>query len=107
LYQRFAETKTEVVKDGVSWVAAVEKCKRKYEAYRPSGQVKAPNCRKRTEDSEYFYFSWTKPLAIIIRQSDGKLVKTAGKCQVSKESGEIVSMTLGKAVLVKKAGKKK
>ena len=107
LYYRFVDTQQVEIKNGISWAAAVEKCKSKYEAYRPSGQIKAPNCRKRTEDREYFYFTWKKPLAIILRKSDGTITKIAAKCQVSKESGKIVSMTLGKSVLVKKSGKKK
>lgn len=106
LYFQNKKQRSLAVHDGLSWVVAVEKCKRKYEAYSAAGQIKAPNCRKRSEDHEYFYFSWSRPLAIIIKKSDGKITKSAGKCQVSKENGEIVSMTLGKTVIVNKREKK-
>jgi len=102
LYFQNGKQQSLVTNDGISWIDAVEECKRKYEAHLPPGQIKAPNCRKRTEDNEYFYFSWSKPLAILVKRSDGKITKIAGKCQVSKESGEIVSMTLGKTILVNK-----
>lgn len=90
--------------DTVSWVVSVEKCKSKYEAYRP-GLIKAPNCRKRTEDSGYFYFSWSRPLAIIVTNKNGQLAKISAKCNVSKNSGEIVYMSLGKTVIVNKSKK--
>ncbi len=92
--------------NGISWARAVELCKSRYEASAPVGKIKAPNCRKRTEDQEFFYFSWKKPLAIYVRSSQGKVVNTPAECQVSKKSGEIVYMTLGKDVLVKKIPKR-
>jgi hypothetical protein len=104
-YYRYAKEQ-QVATDGISWADAVEKCKRKYEAYRPAGQIKAPNCRKRTEDADYFYFSWSKPLAIFVMKSNGQTSSYGAKCQVSRESGEIVHMTLNKQVLLNKRGAK-
>ncbi len=92
--------------EGIGWARAVEKCKSRYDSFRPSGMVNAPNCRKRTEDKEFFYFSWKKPLAIYVRNSSGKIINTPGECQVSKTSGEIVYMTLGREVLVQKVKKR-
>ncbi len=107
LYYQNARLKQPPSTDAISWIDAVEKCKRKYEAYKTAGQIKAPNCRKRSEDDEYFYFSWSKPLAIIVKRSDGVLKKSAAKCQVAKANGDIVYMTLDKAVLVNTLKKKK
>jgi hypothetical protein len=106
-YYRHVKEQSPRAADGISWAAAVEKCKNKYEAYRPAGQINAPNCRKRTEDADYFYFSWSKPLAIFVKKSNGQTITNSGKCQVSRKSGEIVYMTLGKTVLVNKLRKKK
>lgn len=107
VYYRKAGLKQPPPTDAITWIDAVEKCKRKYEAYTPAGQIKAPNCRKRSEDNEYFYFSWSKPLAIIVRRPDGVLKKSAAKCQVDRANGDIVYMTLGKIVLVNESKKKK
>ena len=107
LYYRNARQKASPPKDTITWIDAVEKCKRKYEAYTSVGQIKAPNCRKRSEDDEFFYFSWSKPLAIIVRKSNGVLKKSAAKCQVAKADGEIVYMTLDKSVLVSRSKKQK
>jgi hypothetical protein len=90
---------------GISWAEAVEKCKSNYEALRP-GYIDAPNCRKRTEDDSYFYFTWSSPLAIYVKNDKGKMVNTAAKCQVAKGSGEIVYMRLDKNVLVNTINKK-
>lgn len=106
-YYRYVKEPPQQATDAISWAAAVEKCKEKYEAYSPAGRVKAPNCRKRTEDADYFYFSWSKPLAILVEKSNGRTVSNDGKCQVSRESGEIVYMTFNKKLLVNKLGKKR
>ncbi len=90
----------------ISWARAAELCKSRYEASAPAGKIKAPNCKKRTEDHEFFYFSWKKPLAIFVQDAKGKVVKTSAECQVSKKSGKIVYMTLGREVLVKKSPKR-
>ncbi len=91
--------------DTISWAGAVEKCKTKYKSQRPAGIVKVSNCRKRLQDDEYFYFYWSKPLAIFIKDSMGGQSKNSGTCQVERESGEIVYMTLNDTVLVKKPRK--
>ncbi len=102
LYYRNVKEQPLQNSNSVSWVKAVERCKSKYEAYRP-GSIKAPNCKKRTEDDEYFYFTWKKPLAIIFKNKDGKSVKISAKCNVSKADGKITYMTLGKTVIVNKS----
>lgn len=89
----------------ISWADAAEKCKAKYKAQRPAGVVKVPNCRKRTEDDDFFYFIWRKPLSIFIKHSKGSQKAYPGTCQVSRESGEIVYLTLNKRVLVNKLKK--
>ncbi|MCK5069771.1 MAG: hypothetical protein KAR01_04495 [Desulfocapsa sp.] len=104
LYYRNVNEEPAPDRNGVSWVVSVEKCKSKYEAYRP-GLIKAPNCRKRTEDNGYFYFSWSRPLAILVTNKAGKITKISAKCNVSKDSGEIVYMSLGKTVIVNKSKK--
>ena len=71
MYYRNVNDQSPPETDTISWADAVEKCKSKYEAYRP-GQIKAPNCRKRTEDADYFYFSWSKPLTIFVEKSDSQ-----------------------------------
>ena len=91
--------------DAISWAAAVEKCKAKYKSQRPAGTIKVSNCRKRLWDDEYFYFYWSKPLLIFIKEADGRQSKKSGTCQVARESGEIVYMTLNDTILVKKKGK--
>ncbi|MEA3469849.1 MAG: hypothetical protein U9R57_16730 [Thermodesulfobacteriota bacterium] len=91
--------------DGLSWADAAEKCKAKYKSQRPEGVVKVSNCKKRTEDDDFFYFSWRKPLSIFIRNSNGGQVAYSGTCRVSRKSGEIVHLTLDKKVLVDKAKK--
>ena len=87
--------------DAISWAAAVEKCKVKYKSQRPAGTIKVSNCRKRLWDDNYFYFYWSKPLSIFIKESNGRQTKNSGTCQVERESGEIVYMTLNDMVLVK------
>lgn len=87
---------------GISWVDAVEKCKTRYRTISDSWKVKVPNCRKRTEDDQYYYFFWTKPVAIFIEQANGQKSVNEGQCQVEKETGEIVYMTLDRSVVVNK-----
>lgn len=99
-YHRYMKKPVASVNEGISWANAAEKCKGKYEAYRSLGEVTAPNCRKRTEDDDFFFFSWSKPLALIVKKPNGQISKISGTCRVAKESGEIVYMTLGKTVLV-------
>ncbi len=91
--------------DSLSWADAAEKCKAKYKAQRPAGMVKVSNCKKRTADDEFFYFSWKRPMSIFIRNSTGEQKAYSGTCQVSRKSGEIVHLTLNKKVLVNKAKK--
>jgi len=89
----------------ISWADAAEKCKAKFKAERPAGVVKVPNCRKRTEGDNFFYFIWRRPLSIFIRNSKGGQKAYPGTCQISKESGKIVYLTLNKKVLVNKLKK--
>ena len=91
--------------DAISWAEAAEKCKAEYMSQRPAGTVKVSNCKKRLEDDDYFYFFWSKPLSIFIKKSDGGRLRYPGTCQVSRESGEIVYLTLNKKVLVRKIQK--
>lgn len=91
--------------DEISWARAAEKCKTRYENLHDSWKVKIPNCRKRTEDDNYFYFYWTKPVSIFVTQSNGKKSANKGKCQVAKKSGDIVYMTFNKSVVVDKLPK--
>lgn len=105
VYHRYLKSPSPPPAEGVSWADAVEDCKSRYEALRP-GLINAPNCKKRTEDDNYFYFSWSAPLAIYVKNAKGEVVNTPAKCQVSKGSGEIVYMVLDKNVLVNKVGKK-
>ncbi len=86
--------------DSLSWAAAAEKCKARYKAQRPAGMVKVANCKKRTADDNFFYFSWKKPMSIFIRNSNGEQHSYPGTCQVARKSGEIVHLTLNKKVLV-------
>lgn len=92
--------------DGISWAAAAEKCKARYRTISSSWKVKVPNCRKRTEDDQYYYFSWTKPMSIFIEEANGKKSANKGKCQVEKKTGEIVYMTLNKSEVINKIEKK-
>lgn len=92
--------------DEISWVAAAEKCKAQYRTISSSWKVKVPNCRKRTEDDQYYYFSWTRPVSIFIEEANGQKSANEGKCQVEKKSGEIVYMTLNKSEVVNKIEKK-
>lgn len=85
---------------GISWVDAVEKCKARYRTISASWKVKVPNCRKRTENDQYYYFFWTKPVSIFVEQADGQKSANNGQCQVEKETGEIVYMTLNKNVVI-------
>jgi len=91
--------------DEISWAKAVEKCKTRYENLQESWEVKVPNCRKRTEDEDYFYFYWTKPVSIFVTTSGGQKSANKGKCQVEKKSGAIVYMTFNKSVVVDKLPK--
>ncbi len=86
--------------DTISWADAAEKCKAQYKAQRPAGMVKVSNCRKRTEDDDFFYFFWKRPLSIFIKNSDGGQDAYPGTCQVARKSGKIVHLTLNKKVLV-------
>ncbi len=85
--------------DVLSWADAAEKCKRKYTSLYSPGSVKIPNCKKRLEDDDYFYFYWRKPLAIFIKNAAGEQNPYPGTCQVSRTTGDIVHMTLSKKVL--------
>lgn len=99
----FSKSAVEVLeKDTISWADAAEKCKDKYKSLRPPGTIKVSNSRKRLWDEDYFYFYWKKPLSIFIKNSSGVLTKNSGTCQVSRESGEIVYMSLNDKELVKK-----
>jgi len=99
----FSKSAVDVLeKDTISWAGAAEKCKDKYKSLRSTGTIKVSNSRKRLWDDEYFYFYWKKPLSIFIKDSNGKLTRNSGTCQVSRESGEIVYMTLNNKELVKK-----
>jgi len=101
--QFFSKSAVEVLeKDTLSWADAAEKCKDKYKSLRPAGTIKVSNSRKRLWDDEYFYFYWKKPLSIFIKDSNGGLTRNSGTCQVSRESGKIVYMTLNDKELVKK-----
>ena len=92
--------------DEISWAAAAEKCKARYKTISPSWKVKVPNCRKRTDDDHYYYFSWTRPVSIFIEDENGQKSANKGKCQVEKKTGEIVYMTLNKSVVINKSKKK-
>jgi hypothetical protein len=91
--------------DTISWADAAEKCKDKYKSLRPAGTIKVSNSRKRLWDDEYFYFYWRKPLSIFIKDSNGVQTRNSGNCQVSRESGDIVYMTLNDKEIVKKQRK--
>lgn len=91
--------------DEISWARAVEKCKTRYENLNDSWKVKIPNCRKRTDDENYFYFYWTKPVSIFVTQSNGEKSANKGECRVAKKSGDIVYMTFNKRVVVDKLPK--
>ncbi len=88
--------------DEISWARAAEKCKARYETLNSEWKVKIPNCRKRTEDENSFYFYWQKPMAIFVEQPSGKKSANKGTCEVDKKSGEIVYMTFNKSVVVAK-----
>ena len=91
--------------DKISWAAAAEKCKAKYKSQRPAGVIKVSNCRKRLWDDEYFYYYWSKPQSIFIKQSNGEQIRYDGTCQVDRKSGEIVYLTLNDRELVRKIRK--
>ncbi len=91
--------------DVISWADAAEKCKEKYKSFYSPGTVKTPNCKKRLEDDTYFYFYWRKPLSILIRKSNGEQITYPGTCQVSRNSGKIVHITLNKKEIGNKQGK--
>ena len=86
--------------DTISWAAAAEKCKAKYISQKPVGHVKVSNCRKRLWDDESFYYYWSKPQSIFIKDSTGKYIRHRGTCQVDRKNGDIVYMTLNERVLV-------
>ena len=88
--------------DSLSWADAAEKCKDKYKSLRPAGTIKVSNSRKRLWDEKYFYFYWKKPQSIFIKDSNGVQTRNSGTCQVSRESGDIVYMTLNDKELVNK-----
>lgn len=106
LYHKYMKKSPALQVEGVSWATAVEKCKKQYESQAPDGQIKAANCRKRTEDEKYFYFSWSPPLAIFVQGGEGKTISMAARCQVDKKSAEIMYMDLGKKVLINKLPRK-
>ncbi len=91
--------------DVLSWADAAKKCKAKYRTLRSPGLVLVSNSKKRTWDDDYFYFYWKKPLSIYIKKSNGEKTAYPATCQVSRKSGDIVYMTLGKKELVSKTGK--
>lgn len=88
--------------DEISWAKAAEKCKDRYRTIHESWRVKIPNCRKRTEDEELFYFYWRKPLSIFVEQANGHKSANNGDCFVHKKSGEIVYMSFNKSIVVDK-----
>jgi hypothetical protein len=88
--------------DTISWAAAAEKCKDKYKSLRPKGVIKVSNCRKRLWDDNFFYYYWSKPQSIFIKNSKGEKIRHKGTCQVDRKSGEIVYQTLNDTVLVNK-----
>jgi len=88
--------------DSLSWADAAEKCKDKYKSLRPAGTIKVSNSRKRLWDEKYFYFYWKKPQSIFIKDSNGVQTRNSGTCQVSRENGDIVYMTLNDKELVNK-----
>ena len=108
LYSRFYSPRDiqQPESDEISWVDAVEKCKARYRTIGSSWKVKVPNCRKRTEDDLYYYFSWVRPVSIFVEEANGKKSANKGKCQVEKKSGEIVYMTFNKDVVINKIKKK-
>ena len=107
LYKGFPFNNTPPPPTGeISWAKAVEKCKSKYENLHHSWKVKIPNCKKRTDDKTYFYFYWSKPMAIFVEQSNGKKSANKGECRVEKKSGEIVYMTFNKSEVINTLPKK-
>ena len=99
----FGKSGVEVLEtDVLSWADAAEKCKAKFKSQRSAGGINISNCKKRLWDDEYFYFYWGKPLAIFIENANGKQVAYSGTCQVSRTTGDIVSMTLNKKSLLGK-----
>ena len=104
LYTRFPFVgSNESVDTGeISWADAAEKCKARYKTISSSWKIKVPNCRKRTDDEDYFYFYWRRPVSIFVEQPNGKKSSNNGTCQVAKKSGEIVYMTFNKSVIVEK-----
>ncbi len=93
---RWQETEMQAV----PWAQAVEMCKMKYKSLASPGVIKVPNCRKRTENDAEHVFSWSRPVGIYIKKDGGGVTTNKGTCVVSKETGEIVYMTLNKKVIV-------
>ena len=86
--------------DEISWAKAAEKCKDRYRNIHESWRVKVPNCRKRTEDENLYYFYWRKPISIFVEQANGQKSANSGDCFVDKKSGEIVYMSFNKSIVV-------
>ncbi|MBU1419896.1 MAG: hypothetical protein KKD01_04765 [Proteobacteria bacterium] len=96
-YDRFmGETKTQEI----AWAPAMKICKDRYKSLDSPGRINVPNCKKRSENDLQHVFYWSKPMAIFIKKDPDVLTINSGTCVVSKDSGEIIYMTLNDRVIV-------
>lgn len=80
-------------KNAIPWYEAVETCKEMYRSVAQYGAV-VPNCRKRKENATEFTFMWNSSVPIILRNKYDEETRNSGVCTVSKETGEIISISL-------------
>lgn len=84
----------------IAWAPAMKLCKEKYRSLDTPGNINVPNCKKRTENESEHIFYWSRPMGIFIKKAPDILTINKGTCVVSKETGEIIYMTLNDRVIV-------
>lgn len=86
--------------EGIAWAAAMKLCKERYISLDSVGTINVPNCKKRTENESEHIFYWGRPMGIFIKKEPDVPTINTGTCVVSKETGEILYMTLNDRVIV-------